>query len=59
MRKKIINFIILLTLCTNYGLYSQTVQGGISNSGVTLIVSARPNQDLAGNFSGGNVMVLH
>ena len=59
MKKRIFLIVFLIGIfCIQFRLYSQTFQGGISNSGATLIISAKPDQDVSGqNFSGANVTI--
>jgi hypothetical protein len=59
MKNKI--FTILLTLLGLTGglLQAQTmVQAGISKSGTSLIISAKPDDILTGNYSAGNVTII-
>ncbi len=46
-----------IILCVNL-LAQTTVQAGISTSGTSLIISAKPNGSLSGNCSGGNITIV-
>lgn len=47
----------LLFIITNYLILPQSVQVGISNTGGTLIISAKPDADISGNYSAGVVTI--
>jgi hypothetical protein len=54
MKKSI--FVLLIALLSIYS-FAQTVRVGISNIESTLIISARPNSAIVGNYSGGVVTI--
>jgi Secretion system C-terminal sorting domain len=49
-------FLIIFLLIYTVG-YSQTVQAGLTNIGSVLIISAKPNANLTGNYSGGIITI--
>ena len=57
MLKKALTILFLIILVFNTKLLPQTVQAGISLSGTSLVVSAKPDQAISGNFSGGNITI--
>jgi hypothetical protein len=49
-------FIIIFVLMYSIS-YSQTVQAGLTSNGSVLIISAKPNANLTGNYSGGIITI--
>ncbi len=57
MLRKIFTSIFLFLIIFSVVSKAQTVQAGISVSGNSLIISAKPDNDLSGNMSGLNVTI--
>ena len=57
MLKNTLMILFLIIIVFNAKFLPQTVQAGISLSSNSLVISAKPDQAISGNFSGGNVTI--